>query len=202
MESAEISLRTEPFKVKGGLCSYISGDHLAARYDRGPTPEGPSYSDWCIDVPIAGAVAGYESCSASLSFDDNELSEWKNDGRLQTAWIRYSLGREATVDEVCLKLTGWRMRSYPLEIYAGDELVWSGDTPRSLGYVHLAVKPVAAREITVRLKGSAQENDAFSGIVEVTEPAAGELDLFKAKGGENQGNELRIVEIEFKEHLR
>ena len=202
LESASITLRTEPFEENGGLSTYIPGDHLVSRLDRGPTPEGPSYTDWCTDVPIAGAVAGYDSEGAALSFDDNELSEWKNDGRLQTAWIRYSLGREATVDEVCLKLTGWRMRSYPLEIYAGDQLVWSGDTPRSLGYVHLSVKPVPAGDITIRLKGSAEESDAFSGIVEVTEPAAGELDLFKAKGGANQGNELRIVEIEFKEHLR
>jgi hypothetical protein len=33
--------------------------------------------------------------------------------------------------------------------------------------------------------------------VEVTEPAAGELDLLKAKDGDDAKNELRIVEIEF-----
>jgi hypothetical protein len=37
--------------------------------------------------------------------------------------------------------------------------------------------------------------------VEVTEPAAGELDLFKAKQGGDTKNELRIVEIEFLETL-
>ena len=41
-----------------------------------------------------------------------------------------------------MKLTGWRLRSYPLEIYAGDELIWSGETEKSLGYIHLNVKPV------------------------------------------------------------
>ena len=106
----------------------------------------------------------------------------------------------ATVDDVCLKLTGWRLRSYPLEIYAGDELVWSGDTPQSLGYIHIPVRPVTAREFTLRLNGSATEQDAFSGIVELVEPAAGELDLFKARGADAPSNELRIVEIEFKEH--
>ena len=37
----------------------------------------------------------------------------------------------------------------------------------------------------------------FGGIIEVAEPAAGELDLFKAKNGGDTKNELRIVEIEF-----
>lgn len=57
------------------------------------------------------------------------------------------------------------------------------------------------REITVKLKGSSQDEDAFGGIVEVVAPAAGELDLFKAKGADKKSNELRIVEIEFKENL-
>ena len=92
------------------------------------------------------------------------------------------------------------MRSYPIEIWAGEELIWSGETPQSLGYVHLPVKPVTTREITLRLKGSATEQDVFSGIVEVVAPAAGELDLFKAKGAGEPNNELRIVEIEFKEN--
>ena len=35
------------------------------------------------------------------------------------------------------------------------------------------------------------------GIVEVAQPTAGELDLFKAKDGGDTKSELRIVEIEF-----
>ena len=114
--------------------------------------------------------------------DDNELSEWRNDGKAATAWITYKLERAARVDEVCMKLTGWRMRSYPLEIYAGKELIWSGDTDKSLGYVHLDVKPVLTNEITIRLKGTSKEGDAFGQIVEVAAPVANELDLFKSEG--------------------
>ena len=69
-----------------------------------------------------------------------------------------------------------------------------------MGYIHL--KPtniVTADEITIRLQGATKDEDAFGGIVEVTEPAAGELDLFKAKDGDKAKNELRIVEIEFRE---
>ena len=201
LEGASIELETVPFKVEGGLSGYIPGDHLKGRLDRGETPQTPSYAVTAVDVPIVSATAGANTEDAVFSYDDNELSEWTNDGTLQTGWIKYGFGRMADVDEVCVKFTGWRMRSYPIEIYAGEELVYEGETPKSLGYVHIPVKPVTAREMTIRLKGSAEVDDAFGGIVEVTAPAAGELDLFKAPGGENQGCELRIVEIEFKENL-
>lgn len=85
--------------------------------------------------------------------------------------------------------------------YAGDELIWSGETEKSLGYIHLNVKPVLTNEITIRLKGASKEGDGFGQIVEVAAPAAGELDLFKAKNGDKTNHELRIVEIEFKENL-
>ena len=175
---------------------------LKGRLDRGETPLSPSYTEQAREIPILSAKAGYDSEHAANSFDDNELSEWKNDGRQPTAWITYRLSKKTVVDDICLKLTGWRLRSYPLEVYAGKTLIWSGETERSLGYVHLKpVKAVKTDEITIRLKGAGKDKDAFGGIVEVTEPAAGELDLFKAKNGGETKNELRIVEIEFLENL-
>ncbi len=168
---------------------------------RGETPLTPSYTQQARGIEIASATAGYDSEHAARSFDDNELSEWKNDGRLSTAWITYRLREKAVIDDICLKLTGWRLRSYPLEVYAGKRLIWSGETERSLGYIHLTpAKRVKTNEITIRLKGAGKDEDAFGGIVEVAEPAAGELDLFKAKNGGDTKNELRIVEIEFMNH--
>ena len=201
LQSAEISLSSAPVEVKNGLSNYIPGDELEGRLTRGETPLTPSYKDTKVDVNILSAVAGANQDETIKSFDDNELSEWKNDGRLNSAWITYSLERAARVDEICMKLTGWRLRSYPLEIYAGDELIWSGETEKSLGYIHLNVKPVLTNEITIRLKGASKEGDGFGQIVEVAAPAAGELDLFKAKNGDKTNHELRIVEIEFKENL-
>lgn len=201
LQPAEISFTSLPIEVKDGLSKYIPGNTLEGRLTRGETPLTPSYKDTKVDVNILSAVAGANNEDAANSFDDNELSEWKNDGRAGTAWITYHLERAARVDEVCVKLTGWRLRSYPLEIYAGDELIWSGETDKSLGYVHLKVKPVLSNEITIRLKGVSKEGDAFGQIVEVAAPAAGELDLFKAKDGDKINHELRIVEIEFKENL-
>ena len=201
LQSAEISFSSAPVEVKNGLSNYIPGDELEGRLTRGETPLTPSYKDTKVDVNILSAVAGANQDEAIKSFDDNELSEWKNDGRLNSAWITYSLERAARVDEICMKLTGWRLRSYPLEIYAGDELIWRGETEKSLGYIHLNVKPVLTNEITIRLKGASKEGDGFGQIVEVAAPAAGELDLFKAKNGDKTNHELRIVEIEFKENL-
>lgn len=201
LKPAEISLSSSPVAVKDGLSKYIPGNELEGRLTRGETPLTPSYTDTKVDVDILSVVAGANTDDAINSYDDNELSEWRNDGKLNTAWITYRLDRAARVDEVCMKLTGWRMRSYPLEIYAGDELIWSGETEKSLGYVHLKVKPVLTNEITIRLKGASKESDAFGQIIEVAAPVANELDLFKAKDGDKTNHELRIVEIEFKENL-
>ena len=196
VKPAYMEVKSEPVDAAG----YLPQLTLKGRLDRGVTPSVPSYTEQRTGVPIVSAKAGYDAEHAVRSYDDNELSEWKNDGRLSTAWVTYRLARKTVVDDICLKLTGWRLRSYPLEIFAGKQLIWSGETDRSLGYVHLTpTKPVKTDEVTIRLKGAGKDSDAFSGIVEVAEPAAGELDLFKAKNGGETKSELRIVEIEFLE---
>ena len=197
-----VSYATQAIEVKDGLSTFFPADNLPSRFDRGETPLTPSYTDTKVGVRVDSVMAGTNHADAFKSFDDNELSEWKNDGHLGTAWITFKLERRALIDDICIKLTGWRQRSYPLEIYAGDTLIWSGDTERSLGYVHLLVdRPVLSDRITIRLKGSTQDADAFGQIVEVAVPQAGELDLFKAKNGDKTNNELRIVEVEFLERL-
>ncbi len=198
LPEAEITVRSEGVNPE----EYLPQLSLLGSLSRGETPSSPSFRELARSLRIASATAGCDTGHAARSFDDNELSEWKNDGRLSTAWIRYKLERKAFIDDICLKLTGWRLRSYPLEIYAGKRLIWSGETERSLGYIHLTPhRRVKTDEITVRLKGVGKDEDAFGGIVEVAEPAAGELDLFKAKNGGETKNELRIVEIEFLESL-
>lgn len=199
----EISFTTIPVEVNHGLTSFSPSEGLPSRLDRGETPLSPSYVDSKVDVRVKSADAGVNGETVGNSYDDNELSEWRNDGRLGTGWITYKLERRAAIDDICVKLTGWRQRSYPLEVYAGDTLIWSGETDRSLGYVHLSIdNPVLSDTYTIRLKGAATDSDAFGQIIEVVEPKAGELDLFKAEGGDKANNELRIVEIEFLETLR
>ena len=201
-EPQTIEITTYPIEVSYGLTRFDPSVALPSRLDRGPTPKGPSYVDSKIDVRIASATAGSNNDNVSASWDDNELSEWRNDGKLSSAWITYKLERRAPVDDICIKLTGWRNRSYPLEIYAGDSLVWSGNTDRSLGYVHLKIdKPINTDTYTVRLKGSASEDDAFGQITEVAQATAGDLDAVNSAKGKKKSHDLRIVEIEFLESL-
>jgi len=130
------------------------------------------------------------------SFDDNELSEWRNDGKISTGWIKYELEHDATVSEVELKLTGWRMRSYPIQIFVNNVKVWEGETEKSLGYINIPFKPIRGRFVTIKLTGASQDKDAFGGIVEVAAKSAGELDLYKDPNGAEVKGEFRIVEAE------
>lgn len=170
---------------------------------RGETPTTPSYSDLKRTLHVKNIVAGCNQETARMSVDDSEDTEWKNDGRAATAWIRYELEEPARVDELVMKLTGWRKREYPLEILADSTLVWAGKTPVSLGYVHLPLAPKVeqTKSITIRLKGAASDNETYSNVKELAEPVANELDLFKAKDGDKVRSELRIVEVDFLQEM-
>lgn len=181
LPSASLTLETVPVKVTGGLSTYLPQATLKGRLDRGETPSTPSYKDSKKGVRIVSAKAGSNNNDAEKSYDDIELTEWKNDGKLSTAWITYTLERDAEIDDICIKLQGWRSRSYPLEVYAGNTLIWSGNTDKSLGYIHLNVeKPVRANTITIRLKGNTSDKDAFGQIIEVEAIAANTMELEKA----------------------
>ena len=116
--SASLTLETVPVKVTGGLSTYLPQATLKGRLDRGETPSTPSYKDSKKGVRIVSAKAGSNNNDAEKSYDDIELTEWKNDGKLSTAWITYTLERDAENDDICIKLHGWRSQSYPLEEYA------------------------------------------------------------------------------------
>jgi hypothetical protein len=203
LPAATLSFATVAVAHEGGLSTYIASAHQPLHLERGETPLTPSYRDRYRTLDIASATAGAHADNIAASYDDNELSEWRNDGRLQTAWATYTLDAPAAVDLISIKLTGWRQRSYPLEVVAETEsgeqqVVWRGDTPKSLGYVQLHIdSPVEARRYTLRQIGSSSDKEAFGQIVEVAAPTAGELDLYKTPGSEQTRGELRIVEVDF-----
>lgn len=94
--------------------------------------------------------------------------------------------------DITLKLSGWRKRTYPIEVYAGDKLIWKGWTPKVLGYIH--IKPddnVTADAITIRQVGGMTEKDAIS-MKELAGGPASDLDIRPAKE-----YQLAIVEAEF-----
>jgi len=166
---------------------------------RGETPSTPSYRDSRVSVGIVSAKAGSNAADVMNSTDDNELTEWKSDGERQNAWVTYRLERKAAVSEITLKLTNWRSKCYPLEVYAGKKKVWEGITPATLGYVHLSIaQPVAAKELTIRMVGPAQDSKKFGAVKELAGGAANEMDRMKSAPGKT---ELRIVEADLMEQL-
>jgi len=189
-------------QINAGMSRYIASEHLTSVLDRGETPSTPSYTEKKQTISIVSATAGANASDVKSSWDDNELSEWKNDGKLSTAWITYELSEAAAIDEINLKLTGWRQRSYPLEVYADDQLVWKGNTDKSLGYISLFIdKPFKAKTYTIRQTGTATDKDAFGQVTELAGGPATELDLYKTPGSEKVKGELRIIEVDFLQRL-
>ncbi len=163
---------------------------------RGETPSTPSYTDKKVTATIVSATAGANGADVKASYDDNELSEWRNDGTLSTAWITYELAEPTAIDEISVKLAGWRQRSYPIEVLADDKVVWKGNTDKSLGYVSLFItNPVKAKRYTIRQIGSSSDKEAFGQVVELAAGNANEQ--YKLGKGSKAKAELRIVEIDF-----
>ncbi len=173
---------------------------LAPVLDRGETPATPSYSDRFVSVDIVNAKSGSNTANAARSYDDNELTEWKSDGERSNAWVTYQLSRKAAISEITMKLTGWRQKCYPLEVYAGKKKVWEGITPATLGYVHIAIpQPVAAKELTIKMVAPVQDSKKFGLVKELAGGVANEMDRMKSAKGKT---ELRIVEIDLLETVK
>ena len=167
---------------------------------RGETPATPSYKDIFTTVDIASVKAGSNPQDAARAYDDNEQTEWKSDGERENAWVTYQLARKAAVSEITLKLTGWRQKCYPLEVYAGKKKVWEGITPASLGYVHISIpQPVAAKDLTIKMVGPAQDSQKFGLVKELAGGVANEMDRMKSAKGKT---ELRIVEVDLLEKAK
>jgi hypothetical protein len=198
LKPSKLSISSIPFNTTGGLATMLPGEGLPSNYDRGPTPSTPSFGKpQRIAVDISGASAGANDSISIYSYDDNELSEWVNDGKMATGWIKYNLSHEATISEVTMKLTGWRMREYPIRILVDSTEVFKGKTARSLGYITLPVIPTKGKTVTIELVGTSTEKDAYGQIVELA--GNKELDLYKDPNAANLKGQLRIVEIEFYE---
>ena len=208
LPEASLTLQTIPVKVENGISEYIPSLTLKGNLDRGETPQLPSYKVTKREVPILSAIAGANQEDVLYSYDDNEETAWGNNGKLNTAWITYKLAKRAEIADICLKLSGFRRNSYPVEVYAGNILVWQGNTSESLGYIHLDVKPVKTDMITLKLKGSVVDEEAFSEIVELSEEKVKVSQQRNARQEENNlkptkgKNVFRIIEIEFLEVVK
>jgi len=197
---ASISFETISVKAENGLGLELTSDGLPSNLSRGETPLTPSFKVTRKAIDIVSATAGVNADKAALTYDDNEITEWTNDGKISTGWITYQFSKPSLVSEVSLKLTGWRTRSYPIEILVDKTIVWKGETTQSLGYVTIPVTPTKGKSLTIRLTGSGTEKDAFQNMIEVN--GNKELDGFKDSKTTNTKGQLRIVEAEIYEIRR
>ena len=183
-----------PAEVDYGLSKYIPSATLKGNLSRGATPKGESYTQRKVAVPVASIEAGSAQEDVNNTIDDNEKSVWTSDGVLSNSWITFTLERPASVSDITLKMAGWRKRTYPIEVYADDQLIWKGYTAKGLGYIHLLPEsPVVSDKITIRQIGEATEKDAFS-MQELAGGPANEFDTQQSKA-----YQLSIVEAEFLE---
>ena len=164
LKAATISLETLPVAVKNGLSTQFPADGLKSNLSKGATPIGPSYQVSRKAVKIVNASAGANSDKAKLSYDDNELSDWVNDGTLGTGWITYELEKESTITQVELKLNGFRTKIYPLRILVDGKEVFKGNSKNSLGYFTAMCTPTKGKKVTVQLMGSGKDNNANIGV--------------------------------------
>lgn len=143
-------------------------------------------------IDVEKVTAGSNAEKTANSLDDNELSEWLSDGKLENAWIKYEFSESKTINHVVLKLVGWRTQSYPLQILIDGKQVYLGTTPRSLGYVTLSFPATSGKSVTIKLNGEASNRDAFGNIIEIT--GTPDASSSANKGGKSI---LGIVEAEF-----
>jgi len=134
---------------------------------RGPTPINNTLNMVRRNIIIKDAIAPVNIEKLKNCFDDNELTYWENDGKLFNGWITFILEKDTIVDEIEMKLCNFRRIKYPLEILVNDKIVWSGLTQLSLGYITIKFTPTRGNAITVRLKGSVENDNKFNYIKEL-----------------------------------
>ncbi|WP_025142454.1 sugar-binding domain-containing protein [Pedobacter jeongneungensis] len=167
LQTASLSFETLAVKTANGLSAQLPADGLKPNLSKGATPLDPSYTVTRKSVKIVSAEAGANNDKANLSFDDNELSDWVNDGKVATAWIKYTLAKESGVSAVSLKLNGFRTKIYPLRILVDGKVAFEGNSKPSLGYFTANFNAIKGKTVTIQLAGSGKEKENSNIGVEV-----------------------------------
>lgn len=197
LQPATITITSKSFAAKDGLALQLPDAGLTANLDRGPTPATPSFKVTRTPLAIVSVKAGANQDKATASYDDNEATDWVNDGQTNTAWIEYEIGKAAPVSGIVLKLNNFRTRSYPLKITVDGKEVYKGTTPRSLGYFDISFAPQTGKKIKIELLGNSTATDDAS-----TEVNGKKLDDGVARDDANAKGRLSIIEAELFEKAK
>ena len=133
--------------------------------------------------------------SVAASYDDNEVTLWKTDGRPSTAWVEYQFDQPATLSEIDLKLAAFSTRSYPLRITVDGKTVWEASTERQPGYTFATFPAITGRAVRITQVGPTRGGGGGA-------PRLAEVDATRQAGdtGADQvreGWELGVIEVDF-----
>lgn len=194
LQPATLRLQTKKIAVSNGLSKILPGAGLPSNLTRGATPLTPSFQMSRVALDAKPVAAGAFSDSLFYTVDDNERSDWHNDGQLSTAWAAYKLDSPALVSEVTLKLNNFRSRSYPLCIKLDGEVIFRDTTQKSLGYftaICNAAKPGSV--ISIEL----YDVKTTAGTEAAPELNGKKLDDGVVRNDAGASGMLSIIEIEF-----
>jgi hypothetical protein len=197
LKEATLTLTSKPFVVQNGLSVHMPYEGLPVNLERGPTPLTPSFKPLRKAVAIAKVTAGANADSAQKTIDDNELTNWVNDGKLSTAWVEYELQKEATISEVTLKLNKFKSNIYPLRITVDGKEVFNASTTRSLGYTTLICTPKRGKKVRIQL---VKESKEISNN-EMAEVNGKKLEEGVGKDDANAKGSFSIIEAEIYEDV-
>lgn len=192
LQTAALSIPVKAAAYSEGLSTQLPGASLPLQLGKGPTPARATFVSTRESLGVKTARAGAHSDSAFASFDDNELSDWANDGKMETAWIEYELEKESIVDVIELKLNNFRSRQYPLLITVDEQEVFNGLTEKTLGYCILNCKATKGRKIKIQL-----QQPAASSTNTETEVNGKKLDDGVSRNDAGANGTLSIIEAEF-----
>lgn len=198
LKSATIAFASKPVTQIDGLSLQMPSSGLPSYLKRGPTPSSPSFKVSRVAVKITNAAAGANSGQAGASYDDNELSDWVNDGQLSTAWINYTLERSAPISEVTMKVNNFRSRSYPILITIDGKEVFRDSTQKGLGYFTAKFRPQTGKSLKIEMYKAKSESDGGVGQVEIT---GKKLDDGVSRDDSNSKGTFSIVELEIYERV-
>lgn len=151
LQAAELQLTTLPFEVTDGLALQMPADGLTGQLKYDGTPDEDVYTINRTPLKIARGYASSNQDSVAFSFDDDETTDWYSNPGPDTAWVAYETEYFSTFNAVTLKLNNFRTRSYPIKILVDKKEVFTGNTPRGLGYVTLEFPPARGKIVKIQL---------------------------------------------------
>jgi beta-galactosidase len=197
LQPAFTTLQSKPVAIQNGLTTALPSANLPAYLKRGPTPLTPSFTPSRNALTIISATAGANADSAFASYDDNELSDWVNDGKMENAWIEYELTQPSIVNEITLKLNNFRSKIYYLKITVDGKEVFNGSTERSLGYCTITCAPTKGKKVRIQLQ-QPSVSVANNGV----EVNGKKLDDGVTRNDANAKGTLSIIEAEIYETIK